>query len=56
MVERALVFHPGPIGRLAAAFANRRPAFYEHRLAWILPAWFLVARLRALPPAGPPQP
>lgn len=56
IVERALVFHPGPVGRLAAAFANRRPAFYERRLAWILPAWFLVVRLRALPPAGATQP
>jgi SAM-dependent methyltransferase len=49
VLERTLVFHPGPVGRLAAAIANRRPAFYERRLTWILPAWFLSVRLQALP-------
>ncbi len=50
IVDRILVFKTGPIGRLVAALARRRPDVYEQRLAWIWPAWFLTFRLRKLAP------
>ncbi|HXO22247.1 MAG TPA: methyltransferase domain-containing protein [Thermoanaerobaculia bacterium] len=48
VVERILVFHNGLLDRLVARFARRHPALYEKRLAWILPAWFLIFKLRAV--------
>jgi SAM-dependent methyltransferase len=50
--QRQLVFHNGLVGRAVAAFANRWPAAYERRLAFLLPAWFLHVKLRALAPVG----
>lgn len=46
IVERLLVFHSRLHDRLVARFANRYPALYEQRLAWVLPAWFLIFKLR----------
>lgn len=46
IVERILVFHPGRLDGLVSRFANRRPALYEKRLAWLWPAWFLLFKLR----------
>jgi len=48
IVERVLVFSPGPLARLVQRLANRRPQLYENRIAWIFPAWFLIFKLRAL--------
>lgn len=46
IVDRLLVFHNRLHDRLVARFANRHPAFYERRLTWLLPAWFLIFKLR----------
>ncbi|HEX4956209.1 MAG TPA: hypothetical protein VF017_22700 [Thermoanaerobaculia bacterium] len=45
--SRLLVFRAGPIIGRFARWANRHPTFYEQRLTWIIPAWFLIFRLRA---------
>jgi SAM-dependent methyltransferase len=52
IVERRLVFYNGPVGRLMSSFANRRPELYEQRLTWIVPAWFLIFKLRAVKEAA----
>lgn len=52
IVERTLVFHPGPFGDLMAHFANRKPQLYEQRFTWMIPAWFLIFKLRAVKDAG----
>jgi len=53
IAERVLVFYPGRLGGLVSRFANRHPALYERRFAWIFPAWFLIFKLRAIkPPAA----
>ncbi|HEY6321350.1 MAG TPA: methyltransferase domain-containing protein [Thermoanaerobaculia bacterium] len=52
IVERVLVFYPSLLDRLVSRFANRRPALYEKRFAWIFPAWFLIWKLRAVKPAS----
>jgi SAM-dependent methyltransferase len=48
IAERVLAFHNGRPDRLMSRLANRHPAFYERRLAWIWPAWFLIFKLRAV--------
>lgn len=48
IVDRTLVFHHSPIDRCMAWLANRHAAFYERRLTWMFPAWFLIFRLRAV--------
>jgi SAM-dependent methyltransferase len=48
IAERVLVFHPTPLERLLARLANRHPAFYERRLTWTFPAWFMIFKLRAI--------
>lgn len=40
--RREIVFTKRPINRLVRRYAARRPARYEERWAWILPAWFIV--------------
>lgn len=50
IAERTLVFHPGRISKYFARWANRHPDVYERRLAWIVPSWFLIFRLRAIKP------
>lgn len=52
IVERIVVFHNGPVGRLMSRFANRHPKIYEQRLTWIFPAWFLIFKLRAVKAAA----
>jgi SAM-dependent methyltransferase len=37
-----------PIGSVLRHFANRFPRFYERRLAWIFPAWYLEFELKKL--------
>ncbi len=46
--RRDLVFHPGTVNRLVWQVARRWPAFYERRLAWILPAWFISIDLEVV--------
>lgn len=48
IVQRQLVFHPGFLNRWTQRLANRYPARYEQRFAWLFPAWFMIFRLRAL--------
>lgn len=48
IAERTLVFPMTLPDKLVSRFANRHPAAYERRLAWIWPAWFLIFKLRAL--------
>lgn len=45
--RRFLRFHGGPVDAVARRVANRWPDFYEHRLAWLLPAWYLEVELEA---------
>ena len=47
-VERQIVFIPGPFNRIVQNLANRHPAAYEQRFAWVFPAWFMIFRLRAI--------
>lgn len=53
IAERILVFHNRRYDRLISRLANRHPAVYERRFAWMLPAWFLIFRLRAVKPGAP---
>ena len=46
--ERLIAFHNGVLDRLVARWANRQPARYEQRFAWLYPAWFLIFKLRAV--------
>lgn len=43
-----LVFHKTLANRLIARLANRWPAKYERRWAWIFPAWFISFELEAV--------
>jgi hypothetical protein len=45
--RRLLVFHNGRLDQWVARLANRHPALYERRFAWIYPAWFLIFELVA---------
>ena len=47
VVRRTLRFHGGPLDAIARRIAARWPDWYEHRLAWMLPAWHLEFELRA---------
>lgn len=48
VVRRVLRFHGGPLDALVRRLAARWPDFYEHRLAWLLPAWYLELELAAV--------
>lgn len=48
IVERQIVFHHTLVNRIVRRLANRYPAEYERRFAWMFPAWFMILRLRAL--------
>lgn len=41
IVRRTLRFHGGIIDSLVRRVANRWPDWYEHRLVWLRPAWYL---------------
>ncbi len=43
-----MIFTPSVSNRLAWRLANRWPAAYEHRWAWIFPAWFLYFELEVV--------
>ncbi len=43
-----IVFLPSAINKIVHRLANRHPAAYERRWAWMFPAWFLSVELEAL--------
>jgi SAM-dependent methyltransferase len=43
-----LVFHPTLFNKIVWRVANRYPRFYERRLTWMLPAWFIYADLEVV--------
>jgi SAM-dependent methyltransferase len=45
IVHRVLRFHGGWIDAVVRRIAARWPDFYEHRLTWIFPAWYLEFEL-----------
>jgi SAM-dependent methyltransferase len=45
---KRIIFHPGILNKVIWRIANRFPAAYEHRWAWIFPAWYLYFELEAL--------
>jgi SAM-dependent methyltransferase len=53
IVERVIAFQPGLVNRVVSRIARRWPAFYERRLTWVFPAWFLVFKLRATKASAP---
>lgn len=42
MQSRKLFFYPSLLNKVVRRLANRWPAVYERRWAWIFPAWFLA--------------
>lgn len=48
IARRVLRFHGGIVDSLVRRIANRWPDFYEHRLAWMFPAWYLEFELEAV--------
>jgi SAM-dependent methyltransferase len=48
IVRRVLRFHGGVVDALMRRIARRWPDFYEHRLAWTFPAWYLEFELEAV--------
>lgn len=48
-IEKKLIaFHGSRLNAIIGRIANRYPEFYERRLCWIFPAWFLIFHLRAV--------
>jgi SAM-dependent methyltransferase len=50
ITRRVLRFHGGPVDAVARRVAARWPDFYEHRLAWLLPAWYMEIELQVAAP------
>ncbi len=48
VAQRTLRFHGGAIDTVVRRIANRWPDLYEHRLAWLFPAWYLEFELVAV--------
>jgi SAM-dependent methyltransferase len=49
-VERScrIIFHPTALNKFVWRLANRYPAEYERRWAWMFPAWFLSVELEVV--------
>ncbi len=45
-----LYFYPGLAGKILWRLANRWPEFYEKKLTWIFPAWFMHFELEVIKP------
>jgi hypothetical protein len=45
-----IIFHPTLANKLVWRIANRYPAEYERRWAWVFPAWFLSVELEVIKP------
>jgi SAM-dependent methyltransferase len=50
--DRKLWFYPSLVNKLVRRLANRYPAAYERRWAWIFPAWFLYFELEVVKERG----
>jgi SAM-dependent methyltransferase len=48
--QAKIVFHPSLLNKLVWRLANRYPAAYERRWAWVFPAWFLYFELEVRKP------
>lgn len=48
VVRRVLRFHGGIVDAIVRRIAARWPDWYEHRLSWIFPAWYLEFELEAV--------
>ena len=48
IARRVLRFHGGLVDAIVRRVAQRWPDWYEHRLAWIFPAWYLEFELEAV--------
>jgi predicted SAM-dependent methyltransferase len=48
IARRVLRFHGGVVDAVVRRIAAVWPDFYEHRLAWIFPAWYLEFELQAV--------
>lgn len=48
IASRTIYFQPTLLNKIVWRLANRFPAEYERRWAWIFPAWFLDVELRAV--------
>ena len=46
--EARITFEPGMVSKILWRLANRYPAAYERRWAWIFPAWFLYFELEVV--------
>ena len=47
-----MMFYPSLLNKLVWRLANRYPAAYERRWAWMFPAWFLSFELEVLKDGG----
>lgn len=47
-LRRRIIFEPTLVNKVVHRIANRWPQRYEHRWAWIFPAWFLSFELEVL--------
>ena len=43
-----IFFYPSLVNKIVRRLANRSPAAYERRWAWMFPAWFLSIELEAI--------
>jgi SAM-dependent methyltransferase len=48
VVRARVIFAKGLVNRIVARLANRYPRTYEHRWAWMFPAWFISVELRVV--------
>jgi SAM-dependent methyltransferase len=53
--ETRIVFEPTLLNKLVWRLANRWPARYERRWAWMFPAWFLYVELEVSKPQASAQ-
>lgn len=51
-LARQLVFEPSIVNKVVHRLARWQPARYEHRWAWIFPAWFLSFQLEVVKPSA----
>jgi len=52
---RQLFFYPSLFNKIVWRLANRFPATYEQRWAWMFPGWFLVFELEAIKDSSEPR-
>jgi SAM-dependent methyltransferase len=43
-----IFFHPSLMNKVMRRIARRWPEWYEHRLAWVFPAWFMSFELEVV--------